>query len=337
MEIRKLNSLRAIAASIVLITHFSDETEWLDGVLGGRAGQYGVMLFFLLSGFLMGHLYLNKAFNSRNIARYAMARIGRVVPLYLLLVIASFSLSIVGISGLFDIPDSKHLLSHLIFIYGDSVLWTIAPEMHFYLLFVAFWALASWRAGYVLLAAMAMIISLFFLNFPRPIGEVFGLPFDLHILRSLPWFLVGVLLGMLYNKVTIPSYMQSSLFIAALLLIPLLYPEFTPVTSAAKRRMWLNYEVLIVTASIFASIVFLVPNNNVILANRLGDFLGKISYSLYLLHMPILPQVSHLSLSIELKLLTFILLSVLAATLSYFAFEKPTAQWLKQRMTPNKN
>jgi len=57
LEIRKLNTLRGLAALIVLITHFSDVTGWLGGSLGGRAGQYGVMLFFLLRN-CWGHVFL---------------------------------------------------------------------------------------------------------------------------------------------------------------------------------------------------------------------------------------------------------------------------------------
>ena len=45
LEIRKLNTLRGLAALIVFITHFSDITHWLDGALGGGSGAYGVMLF----------------------------------------------------------------------------------------------------------------------------------------------------------------------------------------------------------------------------------------------------------------------------------------------------
>ena len=41
-------------------------------------------------------------------------------------------------------------------------------------------------------------------------------------------------------------------------------------------------------AAIFSILVFLVPDGNPILENRVGDHLGKVSYSLYLLHFPIL-------------------------------------------------
>jgi peptidoglycan/LPS O-acetylase OafA/YrhL len=80
LEIRKLNSLRGLAALIVFFTHFSDITNWLGGALGGGSGAYGVMLFFLLSGFLMSYLYFDREFNKANIAGYFLARAGRVLP-----------------------------------------------------------------------------------------------------------------------------------------------------------------------------------------------------------------------------------------------------------------
>lgn len=45
MEIRKLNTLRGIAATIVLVFHFSNSTGWLGKLLGYGAGHIGVMVF----------------------------------------------------------------------------------------------------------------------------------------------------------------------------------------------------------------------------------------------------------------------------------------------------
>ena len=59
--------------------------------------------------------------------------------------------------------------------------------------------------------------------------------------------------------------------------------------------MWLSYEVLLMMSTIFFALIYLVPGKNVIL-DKLCDFLGKISLSLYLMHMPILTQVVKLDM-----------------------------------------
>ena len=328
-EIRKLNTLRGLAAFIVLITHFSDATGWLDGVLGGRAGQYGVMLFFLLSGFLMAHLYMGRPFDQGLIKRYAMARAGRVLPLFLLVVLLSFLAPYLGVSGFYDLSEWSYFIAHLLFLEGESVLWSVAPEVHFYVIFIGFWFLASWRPGYVYLLIAATMVLLFLLNFPRPHGELVGIPYDLHLFRSLPYFFVGLLMGKHYKSIHIPKYMKSHWYILALLLIPLLYPDFTPVKSSANFKMWLHYEVLLVMATAFFCVVFLVPDDNKLLANKAGDFIGKVSYSLYLLHMPVLYYVNKFELQIELKLLLFISLSLLVAYMSFILIEKPLSKLIR--------
>jgi peptidoglycan/LPS O-acetylase OafA/YrhL len=330
MEIRKLNTIRALAAMIVVLTHFSDVTGWLDKSLGGRAGQYGVMLFFLLSGFLMSYLYFERLFSASNLRRYLCARIGRVTPLYLLVVIGSFAAYQTGFQGLYDVSNTDALLSHLLFIYGESVLWTIAPEIHFYLLFCIFWVLAGKRRGLIWLLVVATFIGLFFSNYPRPNGHINGLPYDLHLFRSLPYFLTGMLLGMYYKSLVIPSYLKRHVFVVALLLIPSLYPDFSPVSSDAKMRMWLNLEVLLVMASVFFCLVFLVPDNNIILANKVGDFIGKISYSLYLLHMPVILWLHELDLPVAITLALFLVASILLAWLSWRVIEKPCATFIRK-------
>jgi peptidoglycan/LPS O-acetylase OafA/YrhL len=333
LEIRKLNTLRGLAALIVFITHFSDETNWLGGILGGAAGQYGVMLFFLLSGFLMSHLYFEQDFNKQNIQKYFLARLARVLPLYLLIVLCSYCLSLWDIQALYDITTTKELISHLTFIYGDSVLWTISPEIQFYLIFPLFWYLAVNRVGYIYVLIIAVLIILFLTNFPRLSGDLHGVKYNIfNVLRSLPYFFIGLIMGMHYKGFKVPQYLNKNWFVLTLLLIPLMYPEFTPVTTDANKRMWLSYEVLLVMSSVFFAIVFLVPNNNILLANSVGDFFGKISYSLYLLHLPIIVQVNNLNISIEFKLLTSTILSIAIAYLSYMYLEKPTAKYIRSKI-----
>jgi peptidoglycan/LPS O-acetylase OafA/YrhL len=330
LEIRKLNTLRGLAALIVFVTHFSDITHWLDGSLGGGSGAYGVMLFFMLSGFLMSYLYLDKAFNQVNIKSYFLARAGRVLPLYLVIVFCSYLLSLADKDFLYNIPDFNALLGHLLFLYGESVLWSIPAEIHFYFIFIIFWAFSKNRAGYIYLFILAVMIVLFFSNFPKIHGDINGVPYNLFsVLRSLPYFFIGVIFGMHYKHLKVPEYLRKNRFILVLCLIPLMYPEFSPVSSDAKIRMWLSYEVLLVMSSVFFCVVFLVPDSNILLANKLGDFIGKISYSFYLLHLPIIVQVNQFDLSVELKLLLSFILSVLAAYVSYRSFEKPVAKLVR--------
>ncbi|MFU2512307.1 acyltransferase family protein [Pseudoalteromonas sp. ASV78] len=336
MEIRKLNALRGIAAMIVFITHFSDITNWFDGVLGGGSGAYGVMLFFMLSGFLMSYLYLEKAFNKEHVKHYFLARAGRVLPLYLAVVLGSYLFTQFDQNLLYDIPNVNILLGHLLFLHGESVLWSIPPEVQFYLIFIIFWAFAKNRAGYIYVSIITVMLVLFLTNFPRISGDLNGIPYNVfNSIRSLPFFFVGVIFGLHYKSLVIPSYLKKHCFVFSLCLIPLLYPEFTPVTSDAKRKMWLSYEVLLVMSSVFFAVVFLVPDNNVLLANKITDLLGKVSYSLYLLHMPIIVQVNKLNLSIEIKLLVSLFASVLLAYLSYSYFEKPIANLIRSTKSSN--
>ncbi len=332
MQIRKLNALRGLAALIVFVTHFSDITNWLDGRLGGGSGAYGVMLFFLLSGFLMSYLYIDKAFSKVNVERYALARIGRVLPLYLLIVFGSYILSLKDNQLLYHIPDVHTLVGHLLFLYGESVLWTIPVEVQFYCIFIAFWAVAKKRSGYIYVSILVVMILLFLFNFPRVYGDIHGIPYnEFNVIRSLPFFFVGVIFGMHYQSLKVPDYLRKHWFVLALCLIPLLYPDLTPVTSDAKRRMWLSYEVLLVMSSVFFCLVFLVPNNNLLLANKVGDFFGKISYSLYLVHLPIIELVNRYEYAIEVKLLLSFGLSVLVAFASFRFFEKPVASLIRSR------
>jgi len=86
-------------------------------------------------------------------------------------------------------------------------------------------------------------------------------------------------------------------------------------------------------AGVFFAVVCLVPETNRLVANRLGDLLGEISYSLYLLHMPIILLVNKLSVSVELKLFISLVASIMVAFVSYTYFEKPVANLIRKGKT----
>lgn len=126
-EIRRPNSIRAIAVMIVVLSHYSNESGMWGGYLGQGAGQLGVMLFFLLSYFLMAHLYFDSPPTIENIKKFAVARIARVLPLFLFVILVPYFIYQLPLSGVqpyfYHIPDAATLISHLLLLSGTSVLW----------------------------------------------------------------------------------------------------------------------------------------------------------------------------------------------------------------------
>ena len=331
MEIRKLNSLRGFAALMVVVSHFSNSTKWLGGLLGG-SGQYGVMIFFILSGFLMSYLYLDLRCNSKNLKKYFVARFARVVPLFLIILIYSYMLQSNGIRGYsFTITDSHLLVSHLLLLSGISALWTIPAEIHFYLIFALLWLFSNKIKGYIYFIMMGIFIISFFMRFHVFTGEINGIPYEVKLLQTLPFFFMGVALGRLYKVWKVPKYLRSNWFLLTLIIIPLLYPKIFILLTGYKYRFWLDSEILILVSFVFFCIVFLVPDKNPLLANKVGDFFGKISYSLYLWHLPILMQARrYFRDQHEIQLLVFILVTILVSYASYRIIEMPSNRMFKR-------
>ena len=300
--------------------------------LASGAGQLGVMLFFILSGFLMSHLYMQKEYNKSNVRNYIVSRAARVLPLFLLIVVLSYLAQ--GTSAqdvMYDIPTVNSLLSHLLLLNGVSVLWTIAPEVQFYVIFIAIWALSRGWLGLLLAVAGLIMVVLFFWRFPDFEGEAWGLSIKFTLFRCLPYFISGVVMGFLYSRLVVPNYLRSGWFVLTLLFIPLLYPRVYFALKGVVHGSWQDFGVLMVLTFVFFSVVFLVPDKNVFLANKLGDFLGKISYSLYLLHMPVLFLLLKFEISsLEVTFFCFIVLCLVTSYTSYRLIERPSSALIRR-------
>lgn len=331
-EIRSLNSLRGLAALIVLVSHYSNRAKIFHGVLGQGSGQLGVMLFFILSGFLMSHLYLNKEFTKTNVKKYLVARIARVVPLFMIVVFASFTLRRLNVGGdvVYDINSLGLLLSHVFMLSGISVLWTIPPEVQFYILFVPFWYLYWSGRMRLLFVIVAIFVVEILLGFPDRGYDVDGLRIETKLLVAIPFFLTGLLLGQLFKHWNHEHTRKNSYYILTLLFIPLLYPRVFANLFGHEHGMFKDLGVLLIISVVFFCCVFLVPDSNPLLANGLGDYLGKISYSLYLLHIPVLKVLDSFIVSYPMPgLPVFILAAILVATVSYYLLELPSRKLIR--------
>lgn len=329
MEIRKLNTLRGLAALIVVVGHYSNESGLWGGYMGNGAGHFGVMIFFLLSSFLMAYLYSESPPTPLAIKKYAWARIARVVPLFVAVVIASFVVQQTRPNLLsefaYNINSWQLLLSNLLLLSGTNVLWTIPPEIMFYLLFAAVWFLRP-RFGRVILSIAAIALILYAVGaWPGRIsGTIVGLPVDCDFALALPYFTVGSLLGYAFLHWHPPKWLCSHWFVVALLLMPIFFPKIYCQLFGHGHGMWSDPLILACMSAIFFTVVFLVPSRNLLLENRIGDAIGAISYSLYLLHYPVLLCMKKLGYAKDFSgLVLFLACSIATAALSFLLVESP--------------
>ena len=331
VEIRRLNTVRGLAALIVLVSHYTNATGWLGGYFGSGAGTIGVMLFFVLSGFLMAFLYLHAPFSRSAAYRFLVARVARVIPLYIVVVLFAFAAARTGMGDPFHLGSIKWLLIHLLFIDGRSVLWTIPPECHFYVLFTVFWMAWFQRPRIAAVIAIAVVVVIVAMPGDAVVElKIFDAKPDLMIFRSLPYFMVGLCLGALYRQRQ--NFGVGGHWCAlALLAIPLLFPMVSESLLGWENAGWRDVRVLCAVAVIMALIIFGVPNGNRALENVVGDYLGKVSYSLYLLHIPVLRAMEPIIKAHPyIGFVGFLVAVLLVSEVSFRVVEAPARRYLRQ-------
>ncbi|HXC02391.1 MAG TPA: acyltransferase [Opitutaceae bacterium] len=180
LRIGALDGLRGIAIGLVLLVHFgfisidfTSRSWWLPYAHQFEAGWCGVDLFFVLSGFLIGGILLDKR-NSPRLARVFYARRAlRIMPLYYLLLAVIF-LRLAHVSQTFSFSVYPLFLSNLAYAMTNqwnwpplNVTWSLAVEEQFYLFAPWFvraisprklpWILLSlWLGSLVLRFAMSL-------------------------------------------------------------------------------------------------------------------------------------------------------------------------------------
>jgi len=340
-DIRRLYGIRGFAVLIVVISHYSNETGILGSALGKGAGQFGVMLFFILSAFLMSILYANTPANKQNMINFVVARVARIVPLYYAIVLISFAAKNSGITEiknvLYDIGDVSALTSHILFLVGTDGLWSIPPEVHFYLFFMLYWYIQSYCKIFSIALPLAGI-AIFSVCQAKDVVVVFFnvLPIKMTLLSAYPYFCAGLLLGQLYQRFKLPKSMKFHVYVVFLACIPLFYPLIFTRITGLKHAMWADPFILFSMSLIFFVQVWLVPDNNLLLENPVSDCISKISFSVYLLHSPVLNAFKLLGLlGGWAGALAYFMAVLLASYTSYRLLELSARQYLRSKLLRN--
>ena len=323
-RVAALTGVRAVAALLVVLTHAAYTTgkypQGYTGLALSRA-EIGVPIFFVLSGFLLFRPWVKAAASGSSppsVRRYAWHRVRRIMPAYVVTVLAAYALYHFRQAG----PNPGHTWEGLLrnlsltHIYADNYIyrflhqgltqmWSLAVEAAFYVALPALaWLLLvllcrrKWRPGLLYLGLAALfavspgwLVLVHATDF-LPDGARLWLP------TYLAWFVGGMLLAVLeargmraYALVCIPLAVVSY-FIAS-----------TPIAGEPTTSPALLSEAIVKTI-FYAGIATLVvatlalPGEagqrgwySRILASRPMVFLGEISYEIFLIHLVIMELV----------------------------------------------
>lgn len=332
-HIGTLDGLRGYAVLIVLVSHISNEKLVGFKFLGQGFGQTGVMIFFALSGFLMGYLYLDRPFTTKTARDFALRRAARVLPLYFAVVFASLALTELAPSfvQLYGIRLSD-LWPYLVFWDAGYILWTIPVEIQFYCVFPLFWYLRA-SAGVPAMVAACIVTLLLqgFLNYSTNPDVFSTLPV---LVPKLHFFISGMLVWVAFATLgPIKGGWGNLVFGLSLALTILMAPNIFKSLLGQNRDMWGSGQMLlVVTALLYASLFSTLAT--AIFGNRVASFYGQISYSLYILHVPCMIAIKRFT-GLDRNSVVFavstIILSTVVAYLSYRLLEVPARRWLTHR------
>jgi peptidoglycan/LPS O-acetylase OafA/YrhL len=161
----ELDTIRGLAILGVLFYHalywgrdLSVFPAWQHHILyAASLGQFGVNLFFVLSGFLITGILIDLRPVPDYYRRFYYRRALRILPVYYLTLLL---LVIFGITSRPFLIMSLFYSSNLSWLFGITmsypVLWTLAVEEHFYLLWPTVVKRAS--SAWILTAAVAMLL-----------------------------------------------------------------------------------------------------------------------------------------------------------------------------------
>lgn len=280
-----LDGLRGVAALIVVVSH-SSNFGLLPAAFGRGFGQIGVAIFFVLSGFLMGYLYAHKPPNRAAILRYLQSRAARVLPLYFIALTLA-GLLVLGFGlPLFDIPDLRALLLGAGLIHAPDIFWSIPVEVQFYLVFALVWLALGrgWGVAAFALVTAALAIGAWLLPQARYVLPKWGM-----------FFVAGTLAAMAYRR-WVPALQSRLWHLGAWLTLPALIWVLPGVRRAMGQTPGAPYAdpatMLWVGAVFFCALLSLGPYRA--LAHPALRWLGAVSFSLYLLHLPLVVVTAHL-------------------------------------------
>jgi peptidoglycan/LPS O-acetylase OafA/YrhL len=321
-RVGELDALRGLAALAVVAFHYTTFYQQEQGHVlplgfGFPAGNYGVHLFFMISGFVI-FMTLER---TRTAMDFVVSRFSRLFPAYwaamAITMVVVFTLGMpkqrIGIADL--AANLTMLQGFLGFDNLDGSYWTLQVELFFYVQMLVWWVSGQLKRIHWIIAAWLLVAVVYAettqhqLHFSYIVREML-------IVRHIPFFAIGILF---YRICTRPQELWLNLALMALSLIAISV-SLAPVFLVAG----------LVCCTIFA--LFITGQLRWLRA-RAFVFLGQISYSLYLLHQAIGYALIHrLEANAVPSLVAVIFaacVSLILATILAYGVERPVMRILR--------
>jgi peptidoglycan/LPS O-acetylase OafA/YrhL len=291
-DLRALTTLRFFAALWVVLYTAWPYLDVSFVPVAVTKGYLGVEAFFILSGFILSHVYLEAAGEKRfRYGAFLWARIARVYPLHLVTLFGMIGLGVVAtVAGLSidgSLTDWRALPAHLTMTHAWGLApsaafnhpsWSISAEWFAYLSFPAF-AFVAWRLRDrpVLATGLAAGFALGLYAAFEPLAgySLTEATFRGGLLRIVPCFALGCALYLVHRRGPIPHAAAVSLVSAVAVMASASLDLWDPITVLAAGGLILGLGAL--------------DNARAgVLASRTGVYLGEISYSIYMVFAPVL-------------------------------------------------
>lgn len=320
-QIKEIQALRGIAVLLVILYHFK--------ISGFNSAFVGVDIFFVISGFIITRqisLLIQK--DKFFLSEFYLKRIKRLFPALFIVVLSCFIIAIFiyppndllrfskeSIFSLFGMQNF-FLLNQAGYFDASAItktllhIWSLSIEEQFYFFwpFLLLFVMKKLNKKRNLLLILCMILCSIILNviFKNYANFIFYmLPF-----RAFE-FLIGAMAFLLYEdvqKLKIVQYNSLGYILITALFFVIVYSHET--------------SLVFILAVTFLTFLLLFVRKNLILSNPMLCYIGNISYSLYLIHWPILVfylfyELKSLEELLFIEKLCLIFLSFILSVLSY--------------------
>jgi peptidoglycan/LPS O-acetylase OafA/YrhL len=353
MQIRNLTGIRGFAALWVALFHFQSTTavaalKW-GPVIGG--GEFGVDLFFVLSGLILAITYAPRfamqGFSRSLFRHFVIRRFARIYPLHLATFLVMFASWEIASQTNYNFRgvvtnDWWSALSNVLMTHAwgftkhlswNTPSWSVSAEWFAYLAVFPLCVIILKKRSAAQAMAIAMIAWLLFVAFVFAFhgAELSQVTTD-GVLRIIPEFLGGyATYRVLIESRRLPSGTISTLMgLSGIILILLLPPA----------------ALIFLLPAIVLLMIGLYRGGGLVdrvFGNSMAVFLGEISYSIYMIHVFVLiianQLVRHMAIAPtvtngSLLLMAEVISTIFLGYLGYCLLEAPARKALIPRLMP---